>query len=244
MEIKKCEFCGNEYKSYSVKSKCCSLKCSIERRNKEVIGKTFGRLKVLSRVENKITSQGKKQSMWLCQCRCGKTCIVSYHSLSTGNTKSCGCLEFDIKSKIHKTHGMKHTRLYGIWCAIKKRCLNKKDINFIYYGGRGITICDEWKNDFKTFYDWSIANGYKENLTIDRIDVNGNYEASNCRWATYKEQNRNKRNSRMITFNGETHCLAEWAEKIGINSKTLASRLKKSDQIESIFNKRSRYEKF
>ena len=124
-----------------------------------------------------------------------------------------------------KTHGMTNTRLYRIWINIKTRCLNKKDNHYNRWGGRGITICEEWLNDFMNFYDWAMVNGYQENLSIDRIDNNGNYEPNNCRWSTIKEQNRNQRTNNLITYNGETLCLIEWAEKIGIKSNTLWNRL-------------------
>ena len=115
---------------------------------------------------------------------------------------------------------------------MKKRCINSSDRLFKYYGGRRITICEEWKNDFQAFYDWAMANGYKDDLTIDRIDVNGNYEPSNCRWANSKLQARNMRNNNFVTYKGETHCLSEWAELYNISYKTFWKRLKKGWEFE------------
>lgn len=122
---------------------------------------------------------------------------------------------------------------------MKKRCYNLKYKRYNDYGGRGIKICNEWLNDFKVFYDWAMQNGYKDNLTIDRIDVNGNYEPSNCRWANIKTQANNKRNNRIIEYKGEFHTMSEWANIYNINYKLLHSRLKKGWNIEkALFTKK------
>lgn len=109
-------------------------------------------------------------------------------------------------------HGQCATRLYHTWENMKKRCYNKNNNHYKWYGARGIAVCDEWKDDFQAFYDWSKNNGYNNNLTIDRIDNNGNYEPNNCRWVDMKQQQRNRRSNKNITINGETHCLVEWCE--------------------------------
>lgn len=127
----------------------------------------------------------------------------------------------------HYLHGKCKTRLYRIWTNIKTRCLNPRATRFKTWGGRGVTICDEWKNDFKAFYDWAITHGYQDNLTIDRIDSNGNYKPSNCRWATPREQASHLAHTRLIEFNGETYPLSGWARKIGISRQTLQMRLNK-----------------
>lgn len=114
-------------------------------------------------------------------------------------------------------HNMAHTRIYRIWLHMKNRCYNINDNRYNDWGGRGIKVCDEWLNDFQAFYEWALNNGYKENLTIDRINVNGNYESNNCRWVDYKIQNRNSRRNRYITLNGETRCLSEWCEILNLN---------------------------
>ena len=123
-------------------------------------------------------------------------------------------------------HGMIHTRLYSIWHCMKVRCYIKSCLSYKNYGGRGIKICDEWKNDFISFYNWSLANGYKDNLTIDRIDVNGNYEPSNCRWVSKKEQDNNRRTNRFIEYNGIKKTIQQWAEEKGINTYTLRKRIR------------------
>lgn len=122
-------------------------------------------------------------------------------------------------------HGKRNTNIYGVWQTMKTRCYNEHSEKYKNYGGRGITVCDEWRNDFQAFYNWAINNGYDDNLTIDRIDVNEDYSPSNCRWITNKEQQRNRRNNRNITINGETHCLSEWCEILGLNYNTVRSRL-------------------
>lgn len=131
--------------------------------------------------------------MWKCVCDCGRTTIVNGQNLKSGNTTSCGCYGIERRNNASKTHGKSNTRLHRIWKAMHSRCYNKKYHAYKYYGGRGITICEEWLHNFKTFYDWAMANGYEENLTIDRIDPNGNYSPNNCRWVTMELQNKNKR---------------------------------------------------
>lgn len=123
-------------------------------------------------------------------------------------------------------HGMIHTRLYSIWHCIKVRCYIKSCLSYKNYGGRGITVCDEWKKDFMSFYNWAINNGYKDDLTIDRIDVNGNYEPKNCRWATKKQQDNNKRTNHFVEYKGETKTIKQWADLTGICYSTLSKRVR------------------
>lgn len=176
---------------------------------------------------------------WLCECDCGNQIVVTTTHLKSGHTKSCGCYakEVSVRNGLKKKHGMTKTRIHRIWSQIKTRCFNSKDEHFKDYGGRGITICDEWKNSFESFYEWSMANGYEDNLTIDRIDVNGNYCPENCRWATMKEQNDNKRNTVLLTFEGETRTLGEWSEITGIKYITLFWRYKAGKTPSEILSK-------
>ena len=129
---------------------------------------------------------------YLCKCECGNTTIVYKCNLARGHTKSCGCNRSINGKKLLTKHGLSGTRPHRIWVEMKHRCYLKSDTNYKKYGARGVKVCDEWRNDFKAFYDWSMGNGYSDELTLDRIDGTGNYEPNNCRWATYKEQNLNR----------------------------------------------------
>lgn len=186
----------------------------------DITGQKFGRLAVLG-FDKK---DDFRQYMWLCKCDCGNVVSVRGYSLRSGNTQSCGCLQKDTNLELRQTHGMTKTRIYNTWKGMRQRCSSPSTSCYRYYGGRGITVCDEWQN-FEPFYQWAISNGYANNLTIDRIDVNGNYEPSNCRWITLKEQQKNTRRNHLITFNGETKTLNEWAEQLGISHTTLLDRL-------------------
>lgn len=157
----------------------------------DLTGQKFGRLTVIKRGENIDNHAG-----WICQCECGNIVNVNGKYLREGKTTSCGCYHNELLRERSLTHGKTHTRLYRIWANIISRCCNSNVDCYEYYGGRGISICDEWKNNFENFYEWSINNGYNEQLTIDRINNDGNYEPSNCRWVTMKEQCKNRRKRR------------------------------------------------
>lgn len=186
----------------------------------EMIGKRFGRLTVL-RLSHK--DRWYKRN-YVCRCDCGNETIVLGRNLTTGNTTSCGCFKKEVIEKgANLKHAMRKTRLYSIWAGIRKRIRNERDISFENYGGRGIKVCDEW-SDFANFAKWALENGYCANLTIDRIDVNGDYAPDNCRWATIKQQQRNKRNNNLITYNGETKCATEWEQVLGYNKGLIYAR--------------------
>ena len=191
------------------------------------IGQKFGRLTV---VETQKTQKGIRCK---CVCECGNIHHASINSLRSGNVKSCGCLahEWSRSGNARRKHDGKGTRLYQIWKSMRERCNTKTASNYSRYGGIGISICDEW-NDFAVFKDWALSNGYKDNLSIDRINVYGNYEPDNCRWATVKQQGNNKRNSIRYLFNGKNLTLSEWSDIVKIPMKTLWARLKRGWSIE------------
>lgn len=188
------------------------------RKLSDLTGKKFGRLTVVKRVENK-----GHETMWLCRCDCGNQKNITAGNLKSHKTKSCGCIRKEIPNGTR--HSYSNTRIYNLWGCMIQRCHNPKNPKYVKYGARGIIVCDEWKNDFENFRRWSFANGYNDNLTIDRIDVNGNYEPSNCRWTTIKEQANNTRRNHYITYKGETKTLKQWSEDLGINYSTLRSRV-------------------
>lgn len=194
---------------------------------KELAGVRFGRLEAIERTRN---SRG--DVAWVCKCDCGNMVIVKTSDLTSGNTKSCGCYKIDGIKKRRTKHNKSKSPLYGVWNTMKSRCYNENSEKYKNYGGRGITICDEWLNDFQCFYDWAMANGYREGLTIDREDVNGNYCPENCRWATPKQQANNRTSSRFLTFDGETHTLQKWSELTGIQPATILFRLDNGWPIE------------
>lgn len=193
----------------------------------EMIGQKFGRLTVVEECGR----DNYRQAKWKCRCDCGNEIVVRGYSLRVGNTQSCGCLQKEKNLELRTTHGQRHTRLYNIWCSVRRRCSTPSASCYKYYGARGIEVCEEW-NDFIVFMDWALSNGYADNLTIDRIDPNGNYCPENCRWITLKEQQSNKRNNHYIEFNGERKTLQEWADTIGITHATLLERIKRWGSIE------------
>lgn len=185
----------------------------------DITGQKFNRLKVVKRIEN----SSFRKARWLCQCECGNFTEVSGDNLRNGNVKSCGCLIAD-KNKQRTTHRKSNIRLYNIWRNMKARCNCKTNPFYKNYGERGIKICSDWIM-FENFYNWSINNGYNENLSIDRIDVNGNYEPNNCRWIPLSKQAYNKRDSIMININGEEKCLAEWCKLYNVKYTTIYRRI-------------------
>lgn len=184
------------------------------------IGDKFGKWTV---IEYKGLSKNKEKT-YLCQCECGRTSIISSTTLRKGKSKQC------ISCANKKENPYARERLYLTWQGMKQRCLNPKQDSYKYYGGRGISICKEWM-DYLAFKDWALKSGYdpdapRGECTIDRIDYNGNYEPSNCRWVSMKEQRINKRDIHWITYNGETKTLSQWAESLNLKPHSLLRRLK------------------
>ena len=188
----------------------------------DLTGKRFGRLLVLKREG----IDKSKHSTWLCQCDCGNIKVISRPCFRT--TYSCGCLAKELlRNKVLK-HNMYGTRLNRIWQRMKTRCNNFNDEHYKNYGGRGIRVCNEWNDSetgFMNFYAWAMQNGYRDDLTIDRIDVNGNYEPSNCRWITNLEQQNNKRTNHIIEYYGKKYTISQLSRLLGINKTTLRNRI-------------------
>ncbi len=192
----------------------------------DLTGQRFGRLVVLSRaMKDELPDKNLySQVFWKCQCDCGNVKFVSSGHLRDGHTKSCGCLHDENARTVGKTHGMTHTRLHAIWSNMVQRCTNPKNTKYKDYGARGIHVCSEWR-DFAVFCEWAYNNGYQQDLTIDRIDVDGNYCPENCRWATNFEQMRNMTVNHWITYKGETHILADWVKILGDKGPSFKSRI-------------------
>lgn len=192
----------------------------------DLTGQKFGRLTVIERAEN-----NGNVVCWVCKCDCGNVRIVQGCSLRNGRTTSCGCFQRErVQNKTIHGQAKKgnKTRLYKIYHGMKVRCTKKSGQNYKYYGLKGIAICDEWLNNFQSFYNWAMSNGYADNLTIDRIDSSKGYAPNNCRWVSYKEQNNNTSRNRLITYNGKTQTIAQWAEETGIKYGTLIARINRS----------------
>jgi hypothetical protein len=197
-----------------------------------LIGKRYGRLTVMEYITG-----NPKHKLVKCICDCGKEWTGRASSLKSGNTLSCGCFKKETTAKKHLKHGLFGTRIYRTWSHIIQRCENPKTENYKYYGGRGIKVCDEW-HKFEVFYQWAMANGYEDNLEIDRIDSNRSYEPDNCRWVTRKENNRNTRNNHFIKIGSETKPIGEWAEISGIRAGTILQRIKAGWPENKLLNQR------
>ena len=204
---------------------------------KDLTGLKFGRLTVIKRVEN----NKHNQTCWLCKCDCGNEKIIEGYSLTRGRTQSCGCLLSECSrertTKRNFKHGFSNHKLHGIWDNMKQRCYNPNSKSYADYGARGIKICQEWQDDFMNFYNWAMANGYKEGLTIDRIDVNGNYEPNNCRWIALSMQSDNRRDTVYIEYKGHRYTRKEFSIKFKINYWTLRYRISKGLPIDDLIDK-------
>lgn len=199
----------------------------------DLTGQRFGRLLVLGRYEKNDISG---HAVWRCLCDCGETTTVSGSNLRSGQIKSCGCGMREFQHSPHTTHGGAASRLYSIWRGMRDRCCRKKNVAYELYGGRGISVCAEWEKSFEVFQQWALANGYRDGLTIDRIDADGDYCPENCCWVGRLEQSRNRRNTRMLTYRGETRPLWEWAELMNIPFSLLSSRVCRGWSAERIFS--------
>lgn len=203
----------------------------------DLTGQRFGLLTVIG-----LKDTETRKTYWVCQCECGNVKTVRSDSLLSGAIKSCGCLK-KAQDKVNLVKNHKHkmsgTRIYLEWQGMKGRCCNPHDPRYERWGGRGITVCDEWKNSFEAFYEWAVANGYHDDLTIDRIDNDGNYGPDNCRWATPREQSRNRSSNIKITIGNSTRTFAEWCEIFLVDYKKTLVRYHKNGflSIDDLFNR-------
>lgn len=204
-------------------------------KHKDISGQRFGRLVA---VERDYSVESRK-AHWICECDCGNKKTVRGDSL--GKVNSCGCLkEEQDKANLtaNHTHKMSGSKLYQAWTGMKQRCYNPNNQKYKNYGERGIRVCAEWKEDSNTFIEWALNNGFSENLTLDRIDVNGDYEPNNCRWITNQEQCENRTTNVLVSYNGDTITLKRYAQLTGKNYGTMVSRYQRGWSIEEVMNGR------
>lgn len=187
----------------------------------DITGKRFSNLVVIKRIEN--ASGGV--AMWECLCDCGKTTKVRGSNLKSGAVKSCGCRRINAKPTLR--HNMSNSRLYREWASIKIRCNNPSHLSYKNYGGRGIKMCEEWCLSFESFMRWALDNGYSDDLTIERKDVNGDYCPDNCTWIPADEQQGNRRSCYTITYNGKTQNLVKWCNELNLSYKLIHNRMHK-----------------
>lgn len=199
----------------------------------DLSGQIFDRLTVVKRGKN-----NGSRATWICKCICGNKALVTGKSLRNGTTRSCGCLNQENKPLLK--HGYTQNRQrppeFNLWLNIKRRCLDPNDKAYKNYGARGIEMYQEWIDDFGAFFEY-VGSRPTPEYTLDRIDNSKGYEPNNVRWATRAEQNRNKRTNRMLTLNGKTQCLKDWANELGENENFLRSRLNKGMSLEDAISK-------
>ena len=198
---------------------------------KQYIGKKFNRLTILE----KDYSHKSKRTFVCCKCDCGETKSLLLQNIINETTKSCGCYGKEVQKEKKTTHSYSRTRIYRIFQCMKQRCYNPKSDRYKNYGGRGITICEEWLSDFTNFYKWAINNNYSKDLTIERVNVNGNYCPENCTWISNLEQGNNRTNNHWIEYKGEKLTVQQASRKYKIQIDTLLYRLKHWD-IEKALN--------
>lgn len=243
LPIWKCQCdCGNIISVYASNLRtgntkscgCLSRKMASEKIRTDLSGRKYGKLNVIQRIEDKKTKNNENVACYKCLCDCGKYINVRGSNLTSGHTTSCGCNSSrnNIGNQQRK-HGMSNSRIHVVWQIMKARCYNLKSESYNCYGGRGIKVCDEWlgENGAENFIEWAYKTGYDENAkhgecTLDRIDVNGDYEPSNCRWITIKQQCNNKRNNIIISYKGKTQTLTQWCEELNLNYQRVRERIK------------------
>ena len=223
----KCNFCGKELdiKGYHIGVTTACRGCANIKPEDNLTGRRIGHLTVLG-YAGRWRHGHSSSSLWRCKCDCGNIKNISRASLMRGQD-NCGCERNDKLKKINTKHGCCRSSLYAVWCGMKARCNNPNNKSWKDYGGRGISVCTEWEDNFVPFKNWALSHGYDKGLSIDRINVNGNYEPSNCRWVTPKEQSNNRRNNKMIELNGIIHTLSEWCGIYNIKPHLVSNRIRR-----------------
>lgn len=208
-----------------------------ERDKVNLIGKSFGRWTVISFDEDRLRKENR--SYWVCECSCENKTIksVSVSSLKRGISLSCGCITKEKSRARFFKHGESGTRLYGIYTKMLRRCYEEKDASYNNYGVRGISVCDKWRESFLDFKEWALLNGYDKDLTLDRIDVNGNYEPNNCRWTNAIVQANNKTDNKIININGVKKTMSEWCRHYDLHPNLIYSRLNRGLTGEELIKK-------
>lgn len=213
------------------KGRCKSCGCIKLKPFYDVVGNKYGSLTVVEELMRQ-----RRSRMVLVQCDCGNRTMVDLNNLESGNTKSCGCVGRKKTSELRRTHGLSKHLLYGVLGNIRSRCTNPNVDEYKNYGARGICICKEWLNDFLSFYNWCIKNGWREGLTVERIDNDGHYEPLNCKIAPDSVQARNKRNNIYLEYNGRNMVVADWSNELGIPFTTITQRLRMDLPIQMVLS--------
>ena len=230
--------CGNTKEVYVPDLKRGMTKsCGCYRRDfrkVDLTGQRFNHLTVIRTADDDMKHHGQK---WICRCDCGNEVTIRMDGLQSGHVKSCGCI-----NRRRTTHGQAKTKLFKVWTSMKQRCQNPNDTRYKDYGARGITVCSEWQ-EFEPFYKWAFANGYEQNLTIDRVDNNGNYCPENCRWTTRKVQMSNRRNTVYLEYCGESKSISEWSSITGISRHVLDNRMRSGWTVERILTEQVKHTK-
>lgn len=208
----------------------------------DLTGQKFGKLTVVSRAPNTKSTK----AAWNCKCDCGGTKVVAASNLKSGRVRSCGCLYYESRKIVAEKlsgenshfykHGLSASRINNTYRNMKGRCYNPNDAAYAKYGGRGIKVCDQWVNDFMAFYSWSMEHGYTDELTLDRIDVHGDYCPENCRWTDMTSQQNNRTNNVRISYKGEEHTLSEWSQIIGITKSAIYHRYERGWDVGRMLN--------
>ena len=195
------------------------------------IGDRYGRFVVVKEAEPYLAPAGRRDRRLLCRCDCGNVATVHLTSLRTGRSASCGCLRDEVASSGNSTHGMSGSPTFIVWCGIKRRCSDRNAQAYYYYGGRGIRVCDRWRVSFEAFLE-DMGERPSRRHWIDRIDNDGHYEPGNCQWATVVQQARNRRSNVMLVHDGQSRCLSEWSEIVGIPRWTISRRISRGWTVE------------